>query len=136
MSDPHLSCSIHLDEDVSNAMEVTSLESKLDDAIETAEHLLLTQMKALEILTNLCCSGDDSDFEDYDNESSSEFSLNGEGLEEISVNLHPELKKALIDGGFFQLIIEKAKLPATNIVEALSQHRLGKYSIYFIGQNQ
>lgn len=108
-------------------MEESSLDSKLDDAVEAAEHLVLTHMKALEILTNLCCSGDDSDYEDYENdESSSEFSLNGEGLEEMSVVIHPELKKALIEESFFQLVVEKAKLPATNIVEALAQHKSGK----------
>lgn len=116
-----------VEEDVTNLMEESSLDSKFDDAVEAAEHLVLTQMKALEVLTNLCSSGDDSDYEDYENdESSSEFSLNGEGLEEMSIVIHPELKKALIEQVFFQLVVEKAKLPATNIVEALAQHKSGK----------
>lgn len=104
-------------------------EDKLQDALRTAERLLTTQIKALEILTNLCCPADaDSLDEDqyYQDEScSEEGSLTGDGIEECALELNPDLKSAFLQAGLFQAVIERAKLPAVNIVEALSQHSNG-----------
>lgn len=113
------------DDQANNEMEEDSLDSKLHDAVEAAEQLISAQIKSLEILTNLC-SGDDTDSEEYsDKASCSEESLDGEGFEESFVTLNPDLKKALIEARLFQLVIEKAQLPAANIVEALVQYRPG-----------
>lgn len=115
-----------LDDDASNEMEEESVDSKLLDVVESADQLVSTQIKSLEILTNLCCSGDDADSDEfYQDESCSEGSLDGEGLEEGLIELNPELKKALLDARIFKLVIAKAQLPATNVIEALIQHRSG-----------
>lgn len=111
---------VHMDED--------TVVPKLQSAVEEAEELVSNQIKALEILTNVFCCGDDDSEEFYDDETCSEISDNATGLEEISVVLPPSLKKELVDAQLFRLVIEKAKLPAENIVEALKQHRPGWYS--------
>lgn len=114
-------------------MEEDSLSSRLNNAVEAAEELISAQIKSLEILTNICCSGDDADSNEfYEDESVGDESLGNEGLEEGIADLNPELKKAFVDAQFFQLVIEKAKLPATNIVEALNQHRSGTDVIEFL----
>ena len=113
-------------------MEEDSLASKFNDSIESAEEMISTQIKSLEILTNICCSGDDGDSDEfYEYESISDESLGNEGFQEGLVDLNPELKKAFIDARLFQLVIEKAKLPATNIIEALNQHSAGWHLILF-----
>lgn len=115
------------EERATDEMEEDSLSSRLNNAVEAAEELISAQIKSLEILTNICCSGDDADSNEfYEDESVGDESLGNEGLEEGIADLNPELKKAFVDAQFFQLVIEKAKLPATNIVEALNQHRSGK----------
>ena len=106
--------------------ENSDVASKLHDTVEAAEQLVLSQIKSLEILANICCCGDDDSDEFYEDESCSEESLVGdEGLQEALIDLNPELKKAFLGAQLFQLVIEKAKLPAENIVEALFQHRAG-----------
>ena len=112
-------------------MEEDSLVSKLQDSVESADELITAQIKTLEILTNICCSGDDDSDEFYEDESISDESLGNEGYQEGIIDLHPELKKAFIDAQLFQLVIEKTKLPATNVIEALNQHRLGWYLTVF-----
>lgn len=115
-----------IDENGGDAMEEDSLTSKLHNSVETAEELISAQIKSLEILTNICCSGDDGDSDEfYEDESISDESLGNEGFQESLIDLNPELKKAFIDARLFQLVIEKAKLPATNIIEALNQHPTG-----------
>ncbi len=116
-----------IDEDITDEMEEDSdLASKLHGTVESAEQLVSSQIKSLEILANICCCGDDDSDEFYEDESCSEESLVGdEGLQETLIDLNPELKKAFLDARLFQLVIEKAKLPAENIVEALFQHRAG-----------
>lgn len=113
-------------------MEEDSVDSKLLDVVESADRLVSTQIKCLEILTNLCCSGDDADSEEfYQDESCSEGSLDDEGLEEGVVELNPEFKKALHVAQIFQLVIAKAQLPATNVIEVLIQHRSGIYLVKY-----
>ena len=120
-----------IDENSSDEMEEDSLVSKLQDSVESADELITAQIKTLEILTNICCSGDDDSDEFYEDESISDESLGNEGYQEGIIDLHPELKKAFIDAQLFQLVIEKTKLPATNVIEALNQHRLGWYLTVF-----
>ncbi|XP_057379053.1 HEAT repeat-containing protein 3-like [Daphnia carinata] len=115
------------EERATDDMEEDLVSSRLYDAVEAAEELISAQIKSLEILTNICCSGDDADSDEfYEDESVGDESLGNEGLEEAIPDINPELKKAFVDAQLFQLVIEKAKLPATNIVEALNQHRSGK----------
>lgn len=101
--------------------------AKLKVSLENTEQILSSQIKSLEILTNICCACDDPDSEEYyDTESCSEGTNDGEGLQEGQFELHPELRQAFLEAKIFNLLIEKAKLPAENIVEALRQHPLGK----------
>ena len=108
--------------------EGDSRETKLVDAFTVTDRLLSTQIKALEILTNLCCSADSDSLDDdqfYD--SCSETSIEGGGLEESAIELNPELKAAFLQAGLFQSVVERARMPAENIIESLSQYQTGTY---------
>ena len=117
---------------------------KLKDAIETAEDMLTSQIRALEILTNLLCSNDnDSDYEDYpDEDSCSEGSgdVDGMTMENLQTELTPELKENLISVGVFTLVLDKANYPAENVCQALAQNRAGNnffaYHLSFLNSIQ
>lgn len=98
---------------------------KLQEAADETSNMLSAQIKSLEILTNLCCSSDDSEYESFDEDSCSEASVCDVGLEEGSVSMNPELKAAILETGLVNLVIDKARLPADNIRDALTQHPLG-----------
>ena len=116
----------------------SSQEDRLQQALGTTERLLSSQIKALEILTNICCPSDADSLDDefYQDDSCSEDgSVIGGGIEECALELNPELKAAFLQAGLFQAVIDRAKLPAANIVEAISQHSDGTslfYKIYYL----
>lgn len=117
--------------EIEESMDGTSKGEKLKELLENTEQLLSSQIKSLEILTNICCAVDDVDSEEfYDVESCSEASGDGEGLQEGQFELHPELRQAFLEAKVFGLLIEKAKLPAENVVEALRQHPFGTRLIF------
>lgn len=105
-------------------------EAKLTDSLEAADRHLSTQIKALEILTNLCCPADsDSLGDDEFYDSCSEGSVDGVGIEESTLELNPQLKEAFLRAGLFETVVSRARLPAENIIEALFQHSSGKFCI-------
>ena len=110
-------------------MEEISTDVKLQDSIAAAENLLSVLIKSLEILTNLCCPSDDCDSEDFyqsdDGCSGDAESMDAEGLEDTQFDLNPELKEAFLKAKLFQAVLERAKIPAENVVEALMQHPSG-----------
>ena len=123
------------DEEDENTMESdTNMSDKMKDCLGATEEMLVSQTTALEILTNLCASdGDDSDYEDYpEEESCSEGSADMDGMmdDDATSAINPELKKYLIQCAIFQLVLEKANLPADNVCEALAQHRSGKNILF------
>ena len=106
--------------------------------------MLTSQIRALEILTNLLCSNDnDSDYEDYpDEDSCSEGSgdVDGMTMENLQTELTPELKENLISVGVFTLVLDKANYPAENVCQALAQNRAGNnffaYHLSFLNSIQ
>ena len=112
---------------------------KLKDAIDATEEILSSQIRALEILTNLLCSGDDSDDEElYEDESDSEESdeTGGMALEALQTEILPELKAKILEAKLFQVVLEKANFPAENVCQALSQHRAGAFSFLLLSNTK
>ena len=102
--------------------------NKLKDEISAAEDLLNSQIGSLEILTNLCASSEESDYEDADEDDSSNcdsFEVDGMTLDNVQIELGPELKQSLLESGIFQLVLNKANLPAENVCQSLREHRAG-----------
>ena len=99
---------------------------------ESLNHVILAQQTSLEILTNLCCdqdsnlSAENSDIDDDDesiNDGIEENDMNGQNgdnmdFENVS-NLSPVVLEAIKAGQLLSKVLNKAVLPAENVLEIL-----------------
>ncbi|XP_071540562.1 HEAT repeat-containing protein 3 [Panulirus ornatus] len=97
---------------------------------EDLEHFILAQQLALEILSNICCSEDDDDWDECENIPSDEEPENGEADESMDLEgakdiLSPEVHEGIIHFKLFEKVLNKVQYPDENIVQSLQTMKYG-----------
>lgn len=135
--------SVALDSDVlaltSEYYSAISSQATPTMAADDIEHLIMAQQLALEILSNICCTDDEEEFEDdgddMDDEAgeSMEVGCNGNSREIPQVDLPPEVVEGLVHFKLVDKVLSKVHYPDDQLCTTLSAVKRGNQLLSKLG---